>query len=76
MRLATSIRTTCFLTTLAGLVTLGGCDGGGGTEQKPAVFDKIEAEKQGKATADFYKDPANRPKFTPPGGAQSGAPKK
>jgi hypothetical protein len=74
MRLPKSILTTCCLTTLAGLVTLGGCDGaGGGSEPKTIVVDKEVAEKQGKATADFYKDPANKPKFTPP---TSGAPKR
>jgi hypothetical protein len=76
MRLAKSFQTTCFLTTLAGLVTLGGCDGGGGSESKTVVVDKEVAEKQGKATADFYKDPANKPKFTPPPGAPGTAPKK
>jgi hypothetical protein len=74
MRLAKSILTTCFLTTLTGLVTLAGCDGGG-SETKPAVFDKEAAEKQGKATADFYKDPANKPKFTSLSGRGSTAKK-
>jgi len=72
MRLAKSIRTTCFLTTLACCVTLVGCDDAGGA--KAAVIDIAAAEKQGKATADFYKDPANKQKFTPPSGG-GGAPK-